>query len=214
VAQPQQKTFLVDAGWDSISEAHRFSHDAMATTFEVIIAHNDTRYARQAAAAAFDELDRLEAEFSRFIENSDISRINNLAANQPLTIGLDTFECLQLSARIYGETKGAFDITVGSLLDCWLNDDKAMRTPSKEQLTLARQHTGTHLFTLDESEHTVRLSTDGVEIDLGAVGKGYALGRMAKLLRDWSIDTALIPAASVRSWPSVRRPEQKAGPSR
>ena len=192
MTQPQSEICFVKSNWDSISGIHCFSHEAMATTFEVIILHEDARYAQQAAWAAFDELGRLEQELSRFIENSDISRINNLAANQPLQIGLAAFECLQLCARIYAETNGAFDITIGSLLGCWLNKDKTMRIPSEEQLNLARQHTGLQLLKLDEAEHTVQLLTDSVQIDLGGFGKGYAVDRMAELLREWSIDTALI----------------------
>ena len=170
----------------------RFSHEAMATTFEVIVVYEDAHYARQAAQAAFDEVDRLEGELSRFIENSDITRINNLPANQPLKLGLDTFDCLQLSCRIYAETNGAFDITIGSLLACWRNDDETLRTPSQEELKLARQHTGTHFIKLDEDEHTVELLADGVQVDLGGIGKGYAVDRVAELLRDWSIDIALV----------------------
>ena len=194
MTQPQPEICFVKSNWSAFggSGIHRFSHEAMATTFEVIILHEDTRYAQQAAWAAFDELGRLEAELSRFIENSDISRINNLAANQPLQIGLAAFECLQLCARIYAETNGAFDITIGSLLGCWLNEDKTMRIPSEEQLNLARQRTGLQLLKLDEAEHTVQLLTDSVQIDLGGFGKGYAVDRMAELLREWSIDTALI----------------------
>ncbi len=192
MTQPQSEICFVKSNWDLISGIHRFSHEAMATTFEVIILHEDARYAQQAAWATFDELGRLEAELSRFIENSDISRINNLAANQPLQIGLAAFECLQLCARIYAETNGAFDITIGSLLGCWLNEDKTMRIPSEEQLNLARQRTGLQLLRLDEAEHTVQLLTDSVQIDLGGFGKGYAVDRMAELLREWSIDTALI----------------------
>ena len=192
MTQPQPDINIVKDTLDSIFGARRFSHEAMATTFEIIILHEDAPYAKQAAWAAFDELDRLEAELSRFIENSDISRINNLAANQPLQIGLSAFECLQLSERIYDETDGAFDITIGSLMDCWLNKDKTIRTLSKERLNKARQCTGTHLFKLDETEHTVELLTDKLQIDLGGIGKGYAVDKMARLLEDWSIDTALI----------------------
>ena len=192
MTQPQPEICFVKGNWDSISGIQRFSHEAMATAFEVIILHEDARYAQQAAWAAFDELDKLEQELSRFIENSDISRINNLAANQPLQIGLAAFECLQLCARIYAETNGAFDITIGSLLGCWLNEDKTMRIPSEEQLNLARQRTGLQLLKLDEAEHTVQLLTDSVQIDLGGFGKGYAVDRMAELLREWNIDTALI----------------------
>lgn len=183
---------IVGSMLDSISAVHRFSHNAMATTFEVIIIHKDAHYAQQAAWAAFDELDKLEQQLSQFVENSDISRINNLAANQPLQIGPAAFECLQLCASLYGQTNEAFDITIGSLMDCWLNDDKTMRKPSEEQLKQARQRTGMHLVKLDETEHTVQLLTSPVQIDLGGVGKGYAIDQMAKLLSDWSIDTALI----------------------
>jgi len=164
----------------------------MATTFEIFVVHADKQYASQAALAAFDELDRLEAELSRFIENSDVSRINNLPADKPLRIGLPAFECLQLSVRIYNETNGAFDITIGSLLDCWLGEDKKTQCPSVEQLNVARQHTGSHLIELDEAQHTVKLSTSPVWIDLGGIGKGYAIDQMAGLLSDWSIDTALV----------------------
>jgi len=170
----------------------RFSHEAMATTFEVIIVHEDERYASQAAVAAFDEVDRLERELSRFIENSDIARINSMGANQPLQLGLDTFECLKIAVRIYGQTNGAFDITIGSLLKCWRNDDGTPRRPSPKEIDLARLHTGANLLQLDEAEHTVRLSASGVQIDLGGIGKGYAVDRVAELLRDWSIDVALI----------------------
>lgn len=170
----------------------RFSHEAMATTFEVIVIYEDDLYAQQAAQAAFDEVDRLEGELSRFTENSDIARINNLTANQPLQLGLEAFECLKLSCRIYAETNGAFDITIGSLLACWCNDDGTLRTPSQEELELARQRTGTHFIKLDEDEHTVELLADGVQVDLGGIGKGYAVDRVAELLREWSIDIALV----------------------
>jgi thiamine biosynthesis lipoprotein len=170
----------------------RFSHEAMATTFEVIIVHEDERYARQAAIAAFDEVDRLEQVLSRFRENSDVTRINSLPAHQPLQLGLDTFECLKIAKRIYTETNGAFDITIGSLLKCWRSDDGSPRSPSPKEIDLARLHTGTNLLQLNEAEHTIKLLTGGVQIDLGGIGKGYAVDRVAELLRDWSIDVALI----------------------
>jgi thiamine biosynthesis lipoprotein len=137
-------------------------------------------------------VDRLECELSRFVENSDVSRINNLPADQPLRLGLDAFECLQLSARLHAETNGAFDITVGSLWRCWHNKDGTPRKPSAEELNFARQRTGTDLLQLDEAEHAVRLLASPVQIDLGGIGKGYAVDCVAKLLREWSIDAALI----------------------
>jgi thiamine biosynthesis lipoprotein len=179
MTHPQPDISFIASSWDFIPEAHCFSHNAMATVFEVIIIHKDARYAQQAAWAAFGELDKIEQQLSRFVENSDISRINNLTANRPLQLGLEAFECLQLCVSLYDQTSGAFDITIGSLMDHRFNKDKTMRT-------------GLHLIKLDEAEHTVQLLTSGVQIDLGGIGKGYAIDQMAKLLGDWSIDTALI----------------------
>ncbi len=190
--QREQETRYVASSAGPVPGMKRFSHEAMATTFEILIVHEDERYGRQAAAAAFAEVDRLEQELSRFIENSDIARINSLPAGEPLVLGLDTFECLKISARIYAETEGAFDITIGSLLKCWRKYDGTPRTPSEEELERARRLTGTDLLQLDEDEHTVTLSESPVQIDLGGVGKGFTVDKVAELLREWSIEAALI----------------------
>jgi thiamine biosynthesis lipoprotein len=190
--QPEPEPCFVRSDCQSISGLKRFYHDAMATTYELIMVEDDDNYARQAAAAAFNEVDRLEGELSRFIENSDIARINNLPDNEPLRLGLDAFDCLELGCRLYTETNGAFDITIGSLLGCWRDEDGNPRAPSQGELDIAREHTGVHLLKLDESEHTVQLSVSPVQVDLGGIGKGYAVDRVAELLRDWSIEIALI----------------------
>ena len=190
--QRQQETCFVRSDCGSFAGMKRFSHEAMATTFEIIIAHEDERYARQAATAAFDEVDRLETELSRYVENGDVARINSQPAGEPLLLGLDTFECLKISARMYAETHGVFDVTIGSVLRCWRKDDGTPRTPSADELELARQRTGMNLLRLDEAEHTVELSASPVLVDLGGVGKGFAVDRVAQLLREWSIENALV----------------------
>jgi thiamine biosynthesis lipoprotein len=192
MTEPLQETCFVNSNCGPIAGMKRFSHEAMATTFELLIVHKDERYASQAAVAVFDLVDRLERELSRFLENSDVTRINNLPAHQPLQLGLDTFECLKIARRIYIETNGAFDITIGTLLKCWRNNDGSPRKPSPKEIDFARMHTGTNLLELNEAEHTIELSVNGVQIDLGGIGKGYAVDRVAELLREWSIDVALI----------------------
>jgi len=188
----QSEPLVCSGNLQSIPNLRRFSHQAMAAIFEVIIVHEDAHYAQQAAHAAFDELDRLESELSRFIENSDICRINNLPANQPLRLGLPSFECLQAAARIYAETNGAFDVTIGALLACWRNKNGTPLTPSQDQLNLACKQTGMHLLILNEAEYTIKLLASPMQIDLGGIGKGYAVDQMARLLREWGISTALI----------------------
>ena len=93
---------------------HRFSHEAMATVFEVLCVHADARYAAQAAQAAFELVDRLEQLLSRFLENSDVARVNHLAAGQGTPVGPWTMECLEIAWHLHGLTGGAFDPSVGS----------------------------------------------------------------------------------------------------
>lgn len=170
----------------------RFSHTAMATTFDVFIVHEDNRYAQQAAEETFRQIDKLEGQFSRFIENSDISQISGLSAGQSLRLGLDSFQCLKISMRICEETDGAFDVTVGALMNCWFDKNKKVRHPSKEELALAKKRTGCGIFKLDEEQFFIEVAADNVQIDLGAVGKGYAVDKMAESLREWDVDVVLI----------------------
>ena len=197
---------------DSIDNLNRFKYNAMATTFEILICHSDSDYAAQAAWAAFAELEKIEQALSRYVENSDISRINDLSINQRLQIGLDSFECLRIAGRAYTETAGAFDVTVGSLFDCWLDRDKKLKSPSPEQIDQARRRTGMHLLKLDESNYTVELLGDSVQVDLGGIGKGFAVDKMSELLGEWDIESALIhggassaialgPPADKKGWP-------------
>ena len=156
---------MSDPDTQNIENLHRFSHGAMAGIFEIFIVHQDAVYASQAAQAAFDELGRIENNLSRFIENSDVSRINSLGKGRSLQIGLSTFECLQISIEMCRQTNGAFDITLGN-----------------------------NSMKLDEINHTIELLDDNIKIDLGAIGKGCAADRMGQLLGEWGIDTAMISA--------------------
>src|SRR5512140_242978 len=96
---------LVDKTTDGIL---RFSHHAMATVFEVLMHGEDPVYARQAAHEAFQEVDRLEQELSRYIPNSDISCINALAPSGKMLLSPEAFDCLNLALQYSAETNGAF----------------------------------------------------------------------------------------------------------
>jgi thiamine biosynthesis lipoprotein len=161
----------------------RFSHEAMNTVFEIICTHPDATYARQAAWAAFDVAGRIEQELSRFIENSDISCINGLAAGDSIRVSRWSMECLELARLAWAETAGVFDISLG---------------------------TGLNQLSLDPRSLTVRANTGGVRLDLGGIGKGYAVDRMAEVLKEWGIERGLIHGG-YSSALALEAPEGRAG---
>ena len=182
----------------------------MATVFEIYITNDDERYARQGAQAAFAEVDRLELEMSRFISNSDISRLNDAVSGEPVDLGMDVFECLSRARDMYDKTNGAFDISVGALYSCWLNDDRTLRQPSDEELARACELTGLDHLKLSDEDFSAEVLTEGVQFDLGGIGKGYAAEKMAEILREWSLGQALV-LAGASSVLSVSVPEGMTG---
>jgi len=171
---------------------HRFADRAMGTRWGVFIAGETAEYARGAAQAAFEELHRLETELTRFEPTSDVSQVSRLEAGQAVKVGLDTFECLKAAARVHRATGGAFDVTLARLQDLWWSKKGRDRTPSEDEIDEARRCTGMHLLVLDEREHAVGVRAGPVQVDLGGIGKGYAVDRMVDLLKDWSIESALV----------------------
>ena len=201
---------VVDCGSQTIQDAHHFAHEAMATVFEIYITDDDETYARQGAQAAFAEVDRLELEMSRFISNSDISRLNDAVSGETVDLGMDVFECLSRAREMYDKTSGAFDISVGALYSCWLNDDRTLRQPSDEELARACELTGLDHLKLNEEDFSAEVLTEGVQFDLGGIGKGYAAEKMAEILREWSLGQALV-LAGASSVLSVSVPEGMTG---
>ncbi|MHC4248490.1 MAG: FAD:protein FMN transferase [Planctomycetota bacterium] len=170
----------------------RVGHDAMNTTFEIFAAHDDLDLVGDAARAAFDEVDRIEIDLSRFIETSDVSRVSALRAGEATIVGPDAFDCLRLAGRVHAETGGAFDPTVGALFTAWFAPGGAEREPSVEELGRARARTGLGLLELGLGDLSVRAKEDEVALDLGGIGKGWALDRAAEVLSEWDVLSAVI----------------------
>lgn len=177
----------------SPSDVHRFSHQAMACKWELSIAGESETYAAQCAQAAWDEVDNLETQLSRFIASSDVFQINALKAGESVCVGLATLQCLLLAREVHASTRGAFDITIGALMD---ENYGRRKNENSSQLALfeeeeTRVPVGFHLLEID-ADGVVSAREEGVKIDFGALGKGYALDQIGLLLRDWKIENALL----------------------
>ena len=165
---------------------------AMATRFELVLHGEGQSALRAAGEEALDEIDRLEAQLSLFRPSSEIAHLNARAAYGPVRVTPGLFALLEQARKLHDETRGAFDITVAPLVRCWGFMGGTGSVPNPEELEAARAKVGMHLVDLKREDFTVRFAREGVMLDLGALGKGYAIERAADLLREDGVTSALL----------------------
>jgi thiamine biosynthesis lipoprotein len=188
----------------------RFNRRAMATHFEVLLPFG-TPSAHLAAADALEEIDRLEAQMTVFRDDSEMSRINRLASKEAVPVEEGLFDLLCLAEQIHHETEGAYDISVGALVKAWGFYRRCGQVPSEAERAEVQTKVGMRHVVLSAEDRTVRYHRPGVEINLGSIGKGYALDRVAELLHHrWHVSSALIHGGhssiySLGSFPGDRR---------
>jgi FAD:protein FMN transferase len=138
--------------------------------------------AEACTAAAFAELDRIEALMSFHRSDSELSRVNREAAHGPVRISRATFEVLEQARRHSELSGGAFDVTVGPLMDLWQAAGEANQTPAEAELATARAKTGWSNVILDANASTVQFKISGMKVDLGGIAKGYAVDRAVDVM--------------------------------
>ncbi len=173
----------------------RVSRPAMACRFEITVP-GEAAPAVEAASAALDEIDRLERRLSVFRADSEISRLNRTAHDGPVPADPPIVSLLDLCGRVHDDTGGAFDPTIGPLTRCWGFLRRAGTVPSDEAVAAARRSVGFSHVRVDAAAESVAFTRPGIELNLGSIGKGYALDAVAPLLRRHGVSTALLSAGS------------------
>jgi thiamine biosynthesis lipoprotein len=184
---------------------------AMATQFEMVVPFG-TPHAVEMADDAFGLLDALEEQMTVYRETSEISRLNRRAFAAPVRLESRLFALLETAARIHRETEGAYDITTGALIKAWGFFRGPRRVPEDAERDAARERVGMDKVILDSERRTVRYQRAGVEINLGSIGKGYALDRMAqKLRREWGMARMLLHGGTSSVYAGGCPPEDERG---
>lgn len=167
-----------------MTEPHVFTHEAMKTTFTLRMLSEDARQAQAAAFAGITLIDDIENTLSRYIEGSDVWAINHMQSGESRFLTERCYECLRHALEAYMQTGGLFDITLGQQIEHRKNHLEGAPPALNGQLMV------------DPDKPAIHCVEAGREIDLGGIGKGYALDQVKLLLQDHGIHSALISAGS------------------
>jgi thiamine biosynthesis lipoprotein len=172
------------AALESASAAYllRVGRRAMACEFEVLLNAGQYADGTDQALAALDLVDALEAQMTVYRDTSEVAEINRRAFDAPVAVEPRLWHILQLAAQLHGETAGAYDITAGPLSKLWGFYRRRGEVPDQRAVAEALERVGMQRVQLNVQERTVRFLCPGMEFNLGSIGKGYALDRVAERL--------------------------------
>ena len=189
---PAGSSSSVPEGGDGVPVLVRRVRLLMGTTLEIRAWAPDTGAGGEAIESAFDEVARLELILSSWREDSEVARMNRAAGGDPLPASPDLLDLLARSIEASKLTGGAFDVTIGPLVELWRSAGEKGVLPSEEEIRGARERTGFPVIETDRDHGRARLVRPGCAVDFGGIGKGYALDRAGGVLEGRGVHGALL----------------------
>lgn len=165
---------------------------AMACDFVAMFNAGQYDTAPLLGVEAFDLIEQLEAQLTVYRDTSEVIEINRSAADGPVPVEDRLFDLLALALRIHQATAGAYDITAGPLSKAWGFFQRQGEVPEEAVLAEALAKVGSHKLHLDSERRTIEFLHAGVELNLGGIGKGYALDRAAEVLVEGGVGDFLL----------------------
>ena len=167
------------------------SREAMACLFEIVVDAATYRDATDVAVATLDLVEQLESQLTVYRE-SEVMSINRRAADGPVEVESGLFQLLTRAVALSEATSGAFDITAGQLSKVWGFFRRQGKLPSADDVAQALETVGSRHLQLDATTSSMRFLQPGLELNLGAIGKGYALDRAADVLNAGGVNDFVI----------------------
>ena len=166
----------------------------MGTFAHIIAVAADSNTAQKSIDAAFGQLVLIDNLMSDYKPESELSTVNREAFKNPVKISEPFFEVLSRSITFSKKTGGAFDITVGPLVDLYHAASEKGVPPTEDEIAQVKARTGFEKLLLDEPNRTVKFTIDGMRLDLGAIGKGYAVDKAVEAMRQCGALGGLVAA--------------------
>lgn len=166
----------------------------MGTNFEVVAYGTHCERLESAIAEALAEAKRLDCMLSNYLLESELSQLSRLGGRAPVAVSRELFQFLSACDAYSQSSEGAFDITVGPLLKAWGFYKGTGELPQPDVVLRALGAVGYRKVILDEQNMTVQFTSEGMELDPGGIGKGFAVDKMTEILKRAEVDSALVIA--------------------
>ncbi|QEG21377.1 FAD:protein FMN transferase [Mariniblastus fucicola] len=160
---------------------------AMACTWELMFNMQQYRESGLAAAKAMQLIDELESQLTVYQDDSEVSQMNQNAFREPFVVSEPLFHLLQRAQAIHESTAGAFDVTAGKLSQVWGFEQRSGSVPGEETLAETLNSIGMQHLVLDNASNSVRFAVPNLKVNLGGIGKGYAIDRVAAKIREHEV---------------------------
>lgn len=179
--------------WSQELSRFEFSEAKMGTTFRLIFYTDSQDKARDAAKAAFVRIDELNLVFSDYQEQSEVSRLSQMAGSgEKVPISSELWEVLKYSKQLSRKSRGAFDVSIGPLSKLWRRAFRQMEFPELEKIKEAKSLVNYRDIKLYRKGPWAKLRTQGMRIDLGGIAKGYTVDAVYQVLLARGINRALV----------------------
>jgi thiamine biosynthesis lipoprotein len=190
---------LLFSGCRSLAEPplparHEFHELHMGTRFSITLFADDGGAATNAVRAAFARVRALDAALTDYDPESELLRLCHQPAGRPVPVSADLFGVLRHSQHFARLSDGAFDPTIGPLVQLWRRARRQRELPAPERIAEARLLVGHEQLRLDPAARTATLARDGMRLDLGGIAKGYAADAALVVLRERGFPRAMVAA--------------------
>lgn len=181
------------AAQDSL-ERHEYRQTHMGMPVRIVLYASDDSTARTPARAAFRRIASLENKMSRYRSSSELNRVSARAGNGPVRVSAALFCVLQQAQTLSRQSDGAFDVTSGPYIKLWEEVRRTGELPDSSALQTASSRVGWKHVRLQETEQTVHLRADSMQLNLGGIAKGFILDRALEVLFQQGTSRAMIEA--------------------
>ena len=158
-------------------------HMVMGTFARVVVVAKDLTAAEKCIDSALMQIRKVDESMSDYKSDSEISKINRNAFKEAVSINQPTYMVLQKSIEYSKQTDGAFDITVGPLVELFRKAKQQQSLPTQEEINDARSKVGYEKLKLDDENWTVQFTVEGMRLDLGGIAKGYAVDKAVEVMQ-------------------------------